>query len=47
MGFLSSFFDCWAIFETESSNLQFKFVDGTASEEHIMFSGVVCTDAIC
>ena len=35
------------MFEAEGSNLQFKFVDRTASEKYIMFLGAVFTDAFC
>ena len=35
------------MFEAEDSNLQFKFVDGTASEKYIMFLSAVCTDVFC
>ena len=35
------------MFEAEGSNLQFKFVDRTASEEDIMFLSAVCKDAFC
>ena len=35
------------MFEVEGNNLQFKFVDGTASEDNIMFLRAVCTNAYC
>ena len=38
---LSSFFECWALFEAEGNNLRFKFVDETASEEGIMFLSAI------
>ena len=44
-GFLSSFFECWVMFEAEGSNLRIKFVDGAASEEDIVFLVAVCTNA--
>ena len=35
------------MFEAEGSNLRFKFIDGTVSEEDIMFLRAVCIDAFC
>ena len=35
------------MFETEGSNLRFKFVDGTLSEEDIMFLSAVCINVFC
>ena len=43
--FLTSLFECQAMFAAEDSNLQFKSVERTAWEEHIMLLGAVYIDA--
>ena len=35
------------MFKVEGSNLRFKFVDGRASEEDIMFLDAVCINVFC
>ena len=36
-----------AMFEIEGSKLRFKFIDGTALKEDMMFLGAVCTHVFC
>ena len=40
-------FGVLAMFEAEGSNFRLKFVDGTVSEEDIMFLIAVCINVYC